>query len=419
MVDSICVQCEYCKTKIRMRFQMGYFDIPFDFCCPTCGVHIHGIRKITDHHFFEANNATRIDCDLDNVDFYADFSVELPHSKIRKYVSLEEITANGFSPFMMTSRLFEDNTSSNLTKEMGYCLEFRDSLWPRITPLYDLFFKRKIKLTKEPLRNISPKYTVHNELDVMMSLHQCLVLGMNHMLPEDTLIIFSNLAKEVYKECNLPKLDSLINALGGKPYFESIAKRLIKICSRWLSDFEKYIPVVMLSLGDAKEKFDRNRYGIATTSFEDMKSFYSDSYELVLEMIDIPVFLNNLTVRGDYNSFSSCANVKDISQYSEQLKSAHVKCLIDDEPFSKAISLKRNVRNAIAHYTYEFDAETQKITFLDRFKNKETSVEMYLIDLAFLCYDNMQILLYFNELMYTLRKWNYRKTGMCPHILRS
>lgn len=38
MVDNVFVQCNYCKTKIRMRFQMGFFDIPFDFCCPGCGV---------------------------------------------------------------------------------------------------------------------------------------------------------------------------------------------------------------------------------------------------------------------------------------------------------------------------------------------------------------------------------------------
>ena len=419
MMDSICVQCEYCKSKIRMRFQMGYFDIPFDFCCPSCGVHIYGIRKITNQHTFTSNNASKIDCDLDNVDYYADFSVELPHSKIRKYISLDEMVENGFSPFMMTSSLFKENTYPCLVQKMGHLLEFRDSLWPRIIPLYDLFFNRKIKLTCEPLRNISPKYTVHNELDVMMSLHQCVVIGLNHMLPEDTLGIFSRLSEEIYNNSNIAKLDPLIDTLGGKTYFESIAKRLGKIYSRWLSDFEKYIPVVMLSLGNAKEKFDRERYGIATTSFEDMKSFFADSYEMILEMVDIPIFLNNLVVRGNHNCFHANANVTSIEKYYNLQKSERVKSLVEDEPFSKIILLERNVRNAIAHYTYEFDAGTQKITFLDKYKSNEKSVEMYLIDLAFLCYGNMEILLYFNELMYALRKWNYRKTGMQPNIFRS
>ena len=51
MVDNVFIQCDYCKAKIRMRFQMGYFDIPFDFPCPECGVHIHGLRRITEEHW--------------------------------------------------------------------------------------------------------------------------------------------------------------------------------------------------------------------------------------------------------------------------------------------------------------------------------------------------------------------------------
>lgn len=149
---------------------------------------------------------------------------------------------------------------------------------------------KKIKLTREPLRNISEKFTVHNELDVMMALHQSGVLGLNHMLPEGSLQTFMDLPRKIYQQKNLSKLDALVETLGGKEYFESIAKRLVKIYSRWLADFEKYIPVVMLSLGDAKEKFNRERYGIATTSFEEMKAFYADSYELILEMVDVPVF---------------------------------------------------------------------------------------------------------------------------------
>lgn len=419
LIDNICVQCNYCKSKIRMRFQMGYFDIPFDFCCPECGVHINGIRKIVDEHTFELHNATSVSCGLENVDYYADFSVELPHSKIRKYVSIEEMTENGFSPFLMTTSLFTGDTYSELVLEMRKVLEFRDSVWPRITPLYDLFFNKKIKLTREPLRNISEKFTVHNELDVMMALHQSGVLGLNHMLPEGSLQTFMDLPRKIYQQKNLSKLDALVETLGGKEYFESIAKRLVKIYSRWLADFEKYIPVVMLSLGDAKEKFNRERYGIATTSFEEMKAFYADSYELILEMVDVPVFLNNMVIRGDYGAFSATANVKSIAQYRNQTKSERIKSLIDDEPFSKAIPLNRNVRNAIAHYNYEFDAGTQKISFIDRYKNKENSVEMHLIDLALLCYDNMTILLYLDELMYSLRKWDYRKTGMRPHICKS
>ena len=83
---------------------------------------------------------------------------------------------------------------------------------------------------------------------------------------------------------------------------------------------------------------------------------------------------------------------------------------------AKAIPLNRHVRNAIAHFDYEFDAGTQKIMFHDKHKNKDNSVELYLVDLAILCYENMTILVYLDELLYNLRKIYYIKAGMSPHI---
>ena len=85
MIDRKIAQCNYCKTKIGLRFQMGYFDIPFDFCCPECGVRIHGIRKITTDDSLYLNNAKIINTEAENMNYYADFSVELPHVKITKY----------------------------------------------------------------------------------------------------------------------------------------------------------------------------------------------------------------------------------------------------------------------------------------------------------------------------------------------
>ena len=51
-----------------------------------------------------------------------------------------------------------------------------------------------------------------------------------------------------------------------------------------------------------------------------------------------------------------------------------MQALIDGEPFTRVIPVNRHVRNAIAHFTYEFDASTQKITFYDKHKSKENVV---------------------------------------------
>jgi hypothetical protein len=74
------------------------------------------------------------------------------------------------------------------------------------------------------------------------------------------------------------------------------------------------------------------------------------------------------------------------------------------------------VRNAIAHYDYDFEPGSQIITFIDKYKNKENIVKLYLGDLYLLCYDNIVILVYLSELMYSLRKIDYTIKGYKPNI---
>lgn len=427
MVDNVFIQCNYCKTKIRMRFQMGYFNIPFDFRCPECGVHIHGLRRIVDGHSLNINNATVTSFDLTEPHYYADFSVELPHAKMTKFESIEKMVGNGFSPFLMFSSLYENENYLNLIKNMQKFLAFRDFSWPQLTPLYDLFFSRKIDLTQEHFLNISSRFEVENELDAMMALHQSTILGISAILHDGSLSEFIKVARKLTtEETTYFKLNDFFAALGGHEYFDSVSKRLVKIYSRWMTDFEKYIPAIMLSLSKVADTFDKESFGIATTSFEDMKAFYADSYELILDFVDVAIGLNNIAVRGNYNMFFPNSaktrkknQIESFDEYRKLVKSARLNLLIDNEPFSKPISLNRNVRNAIAHFNYDFDSGSQRITFTDKHKNEENTTELYLIDLAILCYENLTVLVYLNELLYTMRKIKYKNEGLSPHIKRT
>ena len=424
MVAHSFTQCNYCKTKILLRFQVGYFDIPFDICCPECGVHISGVQKIVDDHTLTVSNASIIAEDLNGVDYYADFSVELPHAKTNRFESIESLMKTKFSPFLLTASLYEGDKYFELIKHMREFLSFRSSCWSKLTPLYDLFFNGKIAPTQEHFTKLSSRFVVKNDLDALMALHQTTVLGMNTILPDGTLGKFIDASKQIAVPSILFKINDLVTSLGGNEYFNSVSKRLVKIYDRWIVNFEKYIPATMLSLGNAVEKLDKNTFGIATTRFEDMIKFYADSYELILDYIDVAIGLNNIVVRGDHNTFPAntirvnkktpcVGNFKD---YREIVKSSRLNLLMDNEPFSKAVPLNRKVRNAIAHFNYEFNAGTQKITFSDKYKNNDNAVELYLIELALLCYENISILVYLDELLYSLRKIHYTKLGMFPNI---
>ena len=78
----------------------------------------------------------------------------------------------------------------------------------------------------------------------------------------------------------------------------------------------------------------------------------------------------------------------------------------------------RSLRSLSARYDLVIINNTQKIVFQDQYRTKENMVELYLVDLAQLCYENVVILTYLSELMYSLRKLDYIKEGLRPNIMR-
>lgn len=416
MMDGKLVKCNYCNTTVLLRFQMGYFDIPFDICCPNCKVHISGIRAITKQHRFDIKNANVVDEDKEQIDYFSDFSVELPSHKIKKYESIESLVNSGFSPFMVTAQLFGFENYEKLMKNISGFISIRDKLWQRLSAFYDVYFENRIDLLKPQLIKISKAYVVENKLDISMALHQLLVISFNSILPDNSLCEFTQYGEKIIRSINSRDILLLIQKLDEKAYFDQNGKRILDIISRWNSKFEVFIPAVMLSLGQAKEKINKEEYGIASTSYEFFKNFYSDSYELILDLIDIPVGLNNISERGSVDSFPTDSICKDFVAYRKLTKGEKIKKLSAVETFSKPMELNRNVRNAIGHFNFNYDVATQKITFKDKYKGKENDVTMYLLDLACLCYENIVILFYLNELMYTLRKIDYTSDGFKPHI---
>lgn len=415
MIDRSYIKCDFCKTNILLRFQIGEFNIPFNFCCPNCNVNITGVRKIISNNLLELNNATLIG--EVEPDYFVDLSVELPHRKIQKYISFEEMYSNGSSPFMDIMRLFkEPQDYMNIMKSIGDFMLFKVNDWNLLKSLYDVYMGNKIEFIKDPILEISPNYIVNNKLDAAMALHQSSVIGLNKILPLNSLNEFMIYSSKIMGTDKIAKVKEFVKFLKNNMDFDFELKRIVKVYSRFFEDFERYIPIITISLGGIREKFNKESYGIATISFDNMINFYKDSYELLLDMITIAIGLNNIFIRGNYDIFFEDANASNFVQYNNLPKSQRLKALNQEELFSKCIEMDRNVRNAIAHYTYDFDSNSQRIRFYDKYRGSENIVELYLCDLASLCYDNITILVYLNELFYNLRKIDFLDRGMIPNI---
>ena len=162
------------------------------------------------------------------------------------------------------------------------------------------------------------------------------------------------------------------------------------------------------------DKVDKDIFVMSTINFESIKSFYSDSYELILDLMWIPIGLNNIYERGSYNLFNDTCGIENFDKYfSIKIKLNKNKALIDNEMFSIYLNTDRKVRNSISHYDYILDNNNQKVIFYDN-ENKD---EMYIVDFAKLCYENVILITYLNELYYSLKKYDYINMGFNLNII--
>ena len=78
--------------------------------------------------------------------------------------------------------------------------------------------------------------------------------------------------------------------------------------------------------------------------------------------------------------------------------------------------MDRNIRNSIAHFDYEYDNEKQLFTFHDYNKDEETKHCISLYDFEIMCYENLKMIIYLNEIFYSIRKLSYVKNRLKPNI---
>lgn len=416
MVKSSIVKCNFCNEKVLLRFQIGYFDIPFDFSCPNCNVSISGIKKINENDLIIVN-AKEISEEINNAKFYGNFSTEFINKKISRFNCLEDIINNGASPFMNTASMFEkyENYQSIMNK-MGCFLRFKETFLNKIKPLHELFFNEKLDLIEKPLLVFSENYIIKNYLDAEIALHQLVTMGMNYIMPTNTLKDYTDIANKLMLGKEINEIINFIEFLETKINTKELSEKIIEIYDRWINDFEKYMSVIILSIANKTDHIDKEKYGISTINFKDMRTFYADSYELILEMITLPVGLNNIIERKKYNCFHENSRIKNYKTFFNSTKSQRIEALKNEEEFSKYLNINNNVRNSIAHFDYKINNETQLITFYDKYKSSEKIIEMYLFDFALLCYENIKFIVYLNELFYSIKKISYIKNGLKPNI---
>ena len=147
--------------------------------------------------------------------------------------------------------------------------------------------------------------------------------------------------------------------------------------------------------------------GISTLTFEDIKTFYQDSYEIILYSLPRVVALNNIYCRKTLNGFVDKTDdfKKRIESYGS--KTNIYRDLISQyDEFSWLIStaIENHIRNSIGHFNYEENTEKQTVFFIDDHKGKTNTETKTLMEISRECVYMFYTLVNLLELNYNILK---------------
>lgn len=424
MTGNYFISCNVCETRINLRVQVGYFNIPFNLYCPSCSTHIYGKLVIVQEDIdtkLELENAHIDNKEITSKEYYsAELSAEFPTKKMY----LRKLDNYDLSPFMRNSMFYENFSKAvAATQNAMLFAKYFDNRWGKLKIYYDLFWNNQDillypKLEKE-LSNYEfiPLSKVINKLDASMSLHQLLMTTtkLTSALKPETLKNYIEISKLIIeRKDNLEEIEKFANNLSSE--FDTIEKKAFKLIDAFSKIYDQLIPVVALKNEGCLDKVDNETYGLMTANFEELSDFYAKSYEWILDNINIVIALNNIVSRNDYNICENNKSYNDILKISSKYK--RLEYVNEYEPFSTPTnSLKNRIRNAIQHFDNEIDYISQEIVFTDSHRGKTRKESMYLIDFANLCVENFSIIIYILELIYGLRKISYLSDGLIPSCI--
>lgn len=160
--------------------------------------------------------------------------------------------------------------------------------------------------------------------------------------------------------------------------------------SNFLNYYNYILPIILNELaGTLKVDDVKTSLGIAQTDFETLKSFFSENYEDLKDLVVLLVLINNIYYREDISKFHEQFNSEfskisgdignDLLLFNSKIRNVgnRIKIYKYDESNDIMDSVFDNeIRNSIDHRDYNYDYNNQFISF----QNKSDGKKMYLIE---------------------------------------
>ena len=433
MVINKVIICPICGKKTYLRIQNGGYlnEYPIRINCINCRALLKGtfvmdgVEKQLGLNMF---NAEIEECDFEhpsaeksslqsytvrNAEYVAEVSGELPCRCVSEY--------NGgipISPYLST--IDKIDSMEERIMRLQYFVN-NMSEWQRTkSTAFQLLDDGSIDYIAVALNNRMGEYNYKCD-HYLKSLH-CL----QEVVLEETKYLFVEPQQDncIHELLNLlatvdkSSIHSFCKEIGGSAELLFSYRKAIEVFSGFMKIYPNVLPAETYMYITDKENANN---GIATCSFVDIKNFYQDAYESLLSLIVFPVCFDNITMRGDfqtydkeYNSVRCRQNSRDVQWYRSLDNGTRINKFNTNEPFQKIISFTGNryIRNGIGHNNIGFNGVSQIITSYDLKDPNKVTAEISLMEMAIDCIGMAKTAVILSEMILFLLREEYRKDNI-------
>lgn len=394
--------CPICGKKTYLRIEDGGYlnEYPIRIHCANCRALIKGVYIMgssSGKNGLHMYNAKTQECDVDsvsnkilNADYAVDISGELPCKKVREFDG--NLIAS--SPFLEAAGQVD---MLERIERLKYFVKNMEEwkAWRSIA--FQLLDEGSVEFISTALQNKMGDYSYLCD-NYLKSLH-CL----QEVVQEETKNLFYEPKQDdcissllgVLSKIDREQLHLFVEQMGGVQDVISSYRRVIDVFSAFMNIYPNILPAETYIRFNNKDKAD---VGIATCSFGDIKTFYQDAYETLLSLMFIPVCLDNITLRNDFQVFNSTFDKlfgdwkysklpNDYSRYIALDNGMKLEKVQLYEPLQQLLNIPANrfLRNGIGHNNIKYDGLSQTITAFDLKNPSKAKLTRSLIDMAIDC----------------------------------
>lgn len=425
MINKVIV-CPICNKKTFLRIQDGGYlnEYPIRINCYNCRALMKGtyvMNSASINRGLSMINAKIEECDLDsntltckNADYVAEVSGELPCEHVAVYEG-----GLPTSPFLKTTN-FLDSMDKHIARLKYFNMNMEE--WKRKkSTAFQLLDDGSIEYIALALDNKMGEYSY--ECDHYLKSIHCL----QEIVLEETKDIFVLQKQDPYIKDIISKLAVLdkehmhkfAEEMGGIQKLIAAYRKTIEVFAEFMKIYPNLLPAETYMNFKTTNGADTC---IATCTFADVKTFYQDAYEALLSLLYIPVCLDNLVIRGDFQSFSSIYdNVKchptknrDFEWYKQLDNGTRINKLDSSETFQKLIDFPANrfLRNGIGHNNVNYDSITQIVTAYDLKIPGKIKYQEDLMHVAIECLGLARSTVIFSEIILFILRREFKLQGI-------